>query len=107
MRRPKNLSSLRQAPFLRRRRREESLTNLRGIILIKIKMMKYWILGLCIFGTIVNSIAASNNDSVRITTKYIYAKIALAHPGFDGLSVDSLGKEHFPLVTMSGSTQPA
>jgi hypothetical protein len=46
------------------------------------------------------TVAAPADNAVRITTKYIDAKIALDYPGFEGLSVDSLGKEHFPLVTM-------
>ena len=38
--------------------------------------------------------------TARITTDYIDAKVSLAYPGLEGLSVDSLGKEHFPLVTI-------
>ena len=45
-------------------------------------------------------VAASTDHSVRITTQFIAAKIALDYPGFEGLSVDSLGTEHFPLVPM-------
>ncbi len=44
--------------------------------------------------------------STRITTDYIDAKISLNYPGFEGLSVDSLGKEHFPLVTIIAPTTP-
>jgi hypothetical protein len=44
--------------------------------------------------------------AVGITTHYIDAKISLNYPGFEGLSVDSLGKEHFPLVTMKPPVQP-
>ncbi|HEV2327837.1 MAG TPA: hypothetical protein VGY56_03505 [Verrucomicrobiae bacterium] len=42
----------------------------------------------------------SMRPAARITTQYIDAKISLNYPGFQGLSVDSLGKEHFPLVMM-------
>ncbi|MGH8024413.1 MAG: family 20 glycosylhydrolase, partial [Limisphaerales bacterium] len=34
----------------------------------------------------------------RITTRFIDADVSLDYPGFTGLSLDSLGKEHFPLV---------
>lgn len=40
----------------------------------------------------------SPGPSARITTDFIDASISLAYPGFTGLSVDNLGKEHFPLV---------
>ena len=53
-----------------------------------------------------NSVAPRAKDAVRVTTKYIDADIALDHPGFNGLSVDSLGKEHFPLVTMTAAGAP-
>lgn len=36
--------------------------------------------------------------ATRITTDFIDANVALDYPGFTGLSVDNLGKEHFPLV---------
>ncbi|HEY4415518.1 MAG TPA: family 20 glycosylhydrolase [Verrucomicrobiae bacterium] len=39
-------------------------------------------------------------DPDRITTDYIDAKISRSHPGFDGLSVDSLGQKHFSLITI-------
>lgn len=42
----------------------------------------------------------SSRPAVRVTTQYIDAKISLNYPGFEGLSVDSLGKEKFPLVSM-------
>lgn len=44
-----------------------------------------------------------------VTTPYIEAKISLTRPGFDGLSVDSLGRRRFSLVPMkplSASTRP-
>jgi hypothetical protein len=55
--------------------------------------------------------AAGTNvsHSVRVTTGYIDAQISLDYPGFEGLSVDSLGKQHFPLVQMrpsDGSRRP-
>jgi Bacterial alpha-L-rhamnosidase 6 hairpin glycosidase domain len=40
----------------------------------------------------------STQPAARVTTRYIDAKISLNYPGFEGLSVDSLGKEHFPMV---------
>jgi hexosaminidase len=40
----------------------------------------------------------SSGPSARITTDFIDAKVSLTYPGFTGLSVDNLGKEHFPLV---------
>lgn len=46
------------------------------------------------------SAADTSCPAVRITTDYIDAKISLNYPGFEGLSMDSLGKEHFPLVTI-------
>ena len=47
--------------------------------------------------------------SMRITTDFIDAAISLEYPGFTGLSVDNLGKEHFPLVKVEppvGYLQP-
>lgn len=73
--------------------------------------MKKLIIGYVLFAVIfaTNSMAAPVQDALRVTTKYIDAKIALDRPGFDGLSVDSLGKERFPLVTMIpvSAAQPA
>jgi Bacterial alpha-L-rhamnosidase 6 hairpin glycosidase domain len=65
-------------------------------------MIRNWIIGACLFAlaAIANTVAAPADNAVRVTTKFIDAKIALDYPGFEGLSVDSLGKEHFPLVTM-------
>ncbi|HEX3627207.1 MAG TPA: family 20 glycosylhydrolase [Verrucomicrobiae bacterium] len=42
--------------------------------------------------------------ATRITTDFIDAKVSLEYPGFTGLSVDSLGKEHFPLARIRPST---
>jgi hypothetical protein len=43
---------------------------------------------------------------VRIQTDHIDAEISLDYPGFEGLSVDSLGKEHFPLVSIDLPAKP-
>jgi hypothetical protein len=40
-------------------------------------------------------------EAVRVTSEFIDAKISLNYPGFEGLSLDSLGKEHFPLVPVN------
>lgn len=37
---------------------------------------------------------------VRLTTRWIDAQLSPDYPGFTGLSLDSLGKEHFPLVAL-------
>jgi Bacterial alpha-L-rhamnosidase 6 hairpin glycosidase domain len=70
--------------------------------------MKNWIIGSCLFAlaAVAQTMAASLDNSVRITTKYIDAKISLDYPGFEGLSVDSLGKEHFPLVFIPPPPMP-
>ena len=49
---------------------------------------------------------AAAEHSARVTTNYIDAKISLDYPGFEGLSLDSLGKAHFPLVVLKPPTQP-
>jgi Bacterial alpha-L-rhamnosidase 6 hairpin glycosidase domain len=51
------------------------------------------------------SMNGSNEHSTRVTTQYIDAKLSLDYPGFKGLSVDSLGKEHFPLVVIDPPAQ--
>jgi Bacterial alpha-L-rhamnosidase 6 hairpin glycosidase domain len=57
-----------------------------------------------------SALAASANapasHPARVTTDYIDAKLSLDYPGFEGLSVDSLGKEHFPLVAMKPPDKP-
>jgi hypothetical protein len=70
--------------------------------------MKNWMLALCLFvlAAITHTMAAPIDNGVRITTKFIDAKIALDYPGFEGLSVDSLGTTHFPLVPMIPLTNP-
>lgn len=44
--------------------------------------------------------------AARVTTDFIDAEISLDYPGFAGLSLDSLGKEHFPLVRMGPPGKP-
>lgn len=39
-------------------------------------------------------------QTVRVSSDYLTAEVSLAYPGFTGLSLDSLGKEHFPMVTI-------
>jgi hypothetical protein len=46
------------------------------------------------------------SHAARVTTDYIDAKISLDYPGFEGLSVDTLGKEHFPLITIKPPPEP-
>jgi len=48
----------------------------------------------------------SMRPAAGVTTQYIDAKISLNYPGFEGLSLDSLGKQHFPLVTMKAPPAP-
>lgn len=62
--------------------------------------MKNWILASSIFAALAtaNCAATPIDTAARVTTQFIDANISLNHPGFEGLSVDSLGKEHFPLV---------
>ena len=73
--------------------------------------MKTWIIASSIFAVaaVTRSAAAPLDNGVRITTQFIDAKIALDYPGFEGISVDSLGKERFPLVPMilPANTGPA
>jgi len=45
-------------------------------------------------------------QSAHVTSDYLDAKVSLAYPGFTGLAVDSLGKEHFPRVTMRPPAKP-
>lgn len=70
--------------------------------------MKNWIIGSCILVLTATAtcLAAPLDHSIRITTDYINAKISLDYPGFEGLSVDSLGKQHFPLVTILPPSAP-
>lgn len=70
-------------------------------------MTKIWI-GLAAFTLTACAHAApqSGANSARVTTSFIDANISLDYPGFDGLSLDSLGKDHFPLVTMNSPAKP-
>ena len=45
-------------------------------------------------------------QSAHATSDYLDATVSLAYPGFTGLSVDSLGKEHFPQVRMLPPAKP-
>jgi hypothetical protein len=45
-------------------------------------------------------------QSAHVTSDYLDATVSLAYPGFTGLSVDSLGKERFPQVTMRAPAKP-
>jgi hypothetical protein len=47
-----------------------------------------------------------SNSATRITTPFIDAEFATNYPGFIGLSVDSLGKERFPLVALVPPAEP-
>ncbi len=57
--------------------------------------------------TTLSAARAAAPSATRLTTHYIDAKISLDYPGFEGLSVDSLGKEHFPLVVMIPPPNPS
>lgn len=50
--------------------------------------------------------STTNGHNLRVTTDYLDAKISLDYPGFEGLSLDSLGKEHFPLVAIIPPPKP-
>jgi hypothetical protein len=45
-------------------------------------------------------------QSARVTSDHLDAKVSLAYPGFTGLSLDSLGKEHFPQVAVRPPAKP-
>src|SRR5215469_5346917 len=48
----------------------------------------------------------SDRHDLNIITDYIDARISLDYPGFEALSLDNLGKEHFPLVAMIPPPEP-
>ncbi len=48
----------------------------------------------------------AGSQAAALTNEYIGAKVSLDYPGFEGLSVDSLGKAHFPLVTIRVPPEP-
>jgi hypothetical protein len=62
----------------------------------------------------VSGLAANTNDlahehAVSLSNRYVTARVSLDYAGFEGLSVDSLGKEHFPLVRLvppAGAQRP-
>jgi Bacterial alpha-L-rhamnosidase 6 hairpin glycosidase domain len=72
------------------------------------QMMRNWMIALVLlaFAVSAKGAPAPASPAARVTTDYIDAKISLDYPGFEGLSVDSLGKEHFPLVTMVPPAKP-
>ena len=53
----------------------------------------------------INATTPEGHD-LHVSTDYLDVKISLDYPGFEGLSLDSLGKEHFPLVTMLPPPKP-
>src|ERR1017187_7725303 len=44
------------------------------------------------------------SQPVALISAYIDAKISRNYPGFEGLAIDSLGKEHFPLIIIRPPT---
>jgi hypothetical protein len=50
--------------------------------------------------------SGQDKNAARFTTDSIDAEVSLEYPGFVGLSLDSLGKEHFPLVRMIPPPEP-
>jgi hypothetical protein len=54
----------------------------------------------------VSSVWEPTTQSAHVRSDYLDATVSLAYPGFTGLSVDSLGKEHFPQVTMRAPAKP-
>jgi len=63
----------------------------------------FWLLTVTVMAESINAPVRA----LRVTTHYIDAKISLDYPGFTGLSIDSLGKEHFPLVPMGAPAELA
>src|ERR1035441_6126452 len=51
-------------------------------------------------GFAVKASPLAGSQTAGLTNDFIGAKVSLDYPGFAGLAVDSLGKEHFPLVIM-------
>ena len=49
---------------------------------------------------------APAGHAAHIATSYIDANISLDYPGFHGLSIDSLGEQHFTQVTMQPPVRP-
>lgn len=70
--------------------------------------MRKWLIGAAMLALLATAKSAATpaKPAARVTTGYIDAKISLDYPGFEGLSVDSLGKEHFPLVRMGPPPKP-
>jgi hypothetical protein len=69
---------------------------------------KIWLAGLTLLALAgsANSAILTSNAAAPVTTDYIDARISMNYPGFVGLSVDSLGKEHFPLAVMVPPPKP-
>ncbi len=69
--------------------------------------MKSGLIGLIILGLATFTSRADEplSHAARLTTDYIDTKISLDYSGFVGFSVDSLGKEHFPLVQIETSAK--
>lgn len=67
-----------------------------------------WIIGWVLLALVISAKSATTpaSGALRVTTGYIDAKICLDYPGFEALSVDSLGKEHFQLVEIKPPAQP-
>jgi hypothetical protein len=66
------------------------------------------VLSFLLAGTV---LAANSNPpapcrTTGLTNQFITALLSLDYPGFAGLSVDSLGKEHFPLVRVLPPSRP-
>jgi hypothetical protein len=45
-------------------------------------------------------------SAAHLVNDYLDVKVSLAYPGFEALSVDSLGKEHFPLIPLRPPVKP-
>ena len=65
---------------------------------------------LCLWLAATGYAANTNRPAPRqtadVTNEFITARVSLDYPGFAGLSIDSLGKEHFPLVTLRPPAEP-
>lgn len=75
------------------------------------QMKRSWIVGAFLLFLILpaHGAPARPNSAAHVTTCYIDAEISLAYPGFESLSLDSLGHGHFRLISMnppSRSTVP-
>src|ERR1035438_1494170 len=64
------------------------------------------VVGTCLVLLTATAAFSESTHAARVTTDSIDANISLDYPGFTGLSIDSLGKEHFPLVAIQPPAQP-